>query len=249
MTENIYSKIMALRKEFSEQKITKSGHNKYQDFRYLQLEDFVPLAIDLCNKYALYSHINVGTHLQNDDYYATMVITNIENTKEKVMYQLRIPDLAKGNNVRQTIQDTGALETYARRYLYMLFLDLTASDEIDEGKNNNKPRPKNKTKTNKQQRKKAQKKEEATKDYDEQVVEPRYKPRTDANHDMQIEDPEPLRTMCNQIIQQLEKEGKEISKSNMRVKAFEAKKKERITEDIFNKLRDYINNHCPEGAK
>ena len=252
MADNIYSKIMSIRKDFTETKITKSGHNKYQDFRYLQLEDFVPLATELCCKYGLYTHINIGTQLSHSDtdYYATMTVLNIDNTDEKVMYQLKIPnlDLFKGNNVRQTIQDAGSLETYARRYLYMLFLDLTASDEIDEDRNNTKTGRKPTLKELNQRKKLRQQQEESTKVQAEQV-EPRHRPR-DANNDLQntVKDPEPLKTMCNQIIAQLEKEGKEISKANMRVKATMAKRDGRLDAETHHNLIAYIDKHCPEEA-
>lgn len=236
---------MTLRCEFASMDIIKTGKNNFQNFQYLELHDFVPTAVQLCQEYGLYTHVNIG-QVTNDVRYAVMSVVNIENPDEVVQYKLNIPVLPQENNTTKTIQSIGKLETYCRRYLYMLLLDLAVPDTVDS--ENNKRTTKKPTLPQRKARKQKEK-EESSKDYDEQVVEPRYKPRNDANPDMQIEDPEPLRTMCNQIIQQLEKEGKEISKSNMRVKAFEAKKKERITEDIFNKLRDYINNHCPEGAK
>lgn len=249
MAENIYKKIMDLRCEFASMDIIKTGKNNFQNFQYLELHDFVPQAIKLCHKYELYTHVDIGLTFEDEIRYAVMTVVNIENPDEHLQYRLNIPVLPQENNTTKTIQSIGKLETYCRRYLYMLLLDLAVPDTVDS-ENNNKRTTKKPTFRELQQRKKAQKKEEAPKDYEEQVVEPIHRPRNDANNDMQIEDPEPLRTMCNQIIQQLKKEGKEISKSNMRVKAFEAKKKERITEDTFNKLRDYINNHCPkEGAK
>lgn len=58
---NIYQKINLVRKEFKDSDIKKSGENTFQNFKYFELSDIVPIAIDLCNKYNLYSHIDIGT--------------------------------------------------------------------------------------------------------------------------------------------------------------------------------------------
>ncbi len=133
MTENIYSKIMKIRKEFSDSTIKKSGKNEFQNFTYLELSDFVPIAIKLCEENGVYTHINVGT-ITNEKY-ATMTVVNVDNVEEKVVYSLELPCISKEGAFNNKIQDIGKMETYIRRYLYMLFLDIAVADSVDSEDN------------------------------------------------------------------------------------------------------------------
>ena len=245
---------MKIRKEFSETEIKKSGHNTFQHFRYLELSDFVPLAIKLCQQHGLYTHMDIGVQLNGhpeDAYYAVMTILNTEDPEETLQYKLRIPELNQLEyngalkemapiSATKQIQDTGKMETYIRRYLYMLFLDLAVPDSIDAGK------PPRKQPTKKPVQKQQQKQEAQTKVVAE-PVEPRHRPR-DANDDLQIKDPAPMKTLCNQCIAQLQKEGKEITKPNMRVKATIAKRDGRLDAETHSQLLKYIDEYCPEES-
>lgn len=140
--ENIYTKIMKVRQEFKNSNIKKSGENKFQNFKYHELSDIVPTAIELCLKYRLYTHIDVGVSiiLKNGEY-ARMKVINIDNLNEKVEYLIKMPSISEDGGFNAKIQDTGKGQTYIRRYLYMLFLDLAIPDEVDRIDN----RPKSKT--------------------------------------------------------------------------------------------------------
>ena len=133
MTDNLYSKIMKVRKEFKNVEIKKSGKNEFQNFSYLELSDFVPTAIDLCENIGLYTHINIGSITNKE--YATMTVINTENTEEKVVYSLELPCISKEGAFNNKIQDIGKMETYIRRYLYMLFLDIAVADAVDSEDN------------------------------------------------------------------------------------------------------------------
>ena len=133
MTDNLYSKIMKVRKEFKNVEIKKSGKNEFQNFSYLELSDFVPTAIDLCESIGLYTHINIGSITNKE--YATMTVINTENTEEKVVYSLELPCISKEGAFNNKIQDIGKMETYIRRYLYMLFLDIAVADTVDSEDN------------------------------------------------------------------------------------------------------------------
>lgn len=133
MADNIYSKIMKVRKEFSETTVKKSGKNEFQNFSYLELSDFVPIAIKLCEENGLYTHINIGTITNKE--YATMTVINVDNSEEKVVYSLELPCISKEGAFNNKIQDIGKMETYIRRYLYMLFLDIAVADSVDSEDN------------------------------------------------------------------------------------------------------------------
>ena len=129
--QNIYEKIMAARKEFMESNPTKTGYNKFQNFKYFELQDIVPLATKICCKLGLYTHINIT------DGVAKMTVLNTENPAEFVEYGLTAPTV-KEDKFNNMLQDTGRAETYLRRYLYLLFLDITENDQVDGADQNSK---------------------------------------------------------------------------------------------------------------
>ena len=129
--ENIYQKIMIARLKFLESNPTKSGYNKFQNFKYFELVDIVPTATKICCELGLYTHINI------DEGLAKMIVLNTENPNEKVEYSLTAPAV-KDDKFNSMLQDTGRCETYLRRYLYLLFLDITENDIVDaEDQNKN----------------------------------------------------------------------------------------------------------------
>ncbi len=121
---NLLEKIMAARLEFLNSNPTKSGYNRFQNFKYFELVDIVPVATNVCCKLGIYTHINITEGR------AEMIVINTENVNEKVTYQIDAPAVMqdKFNNM---LQDVGRSETYLRRYLYMLFLDITENDTVD----------------------------------------------------------------------------------------------------------------------
>lgn len=125
-TMNIYEKIMTARLEFLNSNPTKTGYNKFQNFKYFELVDIVPIATKICCKLGLYTHINIA------DGKAEMFVANTEssNINESVVYQIDAP-MVREDKFNTMLQDTGRAETYLRRYLYMLFLDITENDSVD----------------------------------------------------------------------------------------------------------------------
>ena len=117
MADNIYSKIMKVRKEFSETTVKKSGKNEFQNFSYLELSDFVPIAIKLCEENGLYTHINIGTITNKE--YATMTVVNVDNSEEKVVYSLELPCISKEGAFNNKIQEQTSLslEKYSKHII------------------------------------------------------------------------------------------------------------------------------------
>lgn len=137
--DNIFKKLNNLRKDFKDSEISKSGENKFQGFKYLELSDFMPTIIELNNKYGLCTHINIIDEL------ATLEAVNVDKVDEVITFSLSIPTINNylvnddGINVpvsfNNKVQDTGKLETYIRRYLYMLYCEIAVDDEIDSKDN------------------------------------------------------------------------------------------------------------------
>lgn len=126
---NIYQKMQAIKEELLEMNLKKSGENKFANFSYYELSDFLPQIIKLCNKYNLFTQINFN----KED--GTLTIIDAEEPNSKVEYITPTEELElKGCN---KIQALGGTQTYLRRYLYMNAFDITENDLFDNiaGKN------------------------------------------------------------------------------------------------------------------
>ena len=120
MENNVFTKLQNLRCELQNEKISKSGHNKFSDFTYFELADFLP---ELMKKHALTSVFSIlGEN-------AFLEIINQENIEEKINFSIPIADAqVKGCT---PIQCMGAINTYCKRYLYINALELVENDVLD----------------------------------------------------------------------------------------------------------------------
>lgn len=138
---NIYEKILKAREKFLQEKIKKSGKNKFQNFEYFELGDIVPPIIKICSELKLLPIFNLT---RNE---ATLKVVDVENPEETITFTSLIPELGT-ENVNMAIQNIGKIQTYQRRYLYMQFLDIVEQDTVDASKPANtkksvpKPAPK-----------------------------------------------------------------------------------------------------------
>ena len=129
ITMNIYEKIQTAKKLLSEENIKKSGLNKFSNFCYYELSDFMPSIIKIFDELKLFSKVVFTSES------AVLTIINAENPAEQEEYTSPMKDLQiKGANA---MQELGGVETYQRRYLYMSALDITENDMFDanSGKN------------------------------------------------------------------------------------------------------------------
>ena len=136
--KNIYGKIMEARLMFLQSNPKKSGRNDFQKFNYYELDDIVPTATRICNELGIYTQVDMGSQYYG---FATMTAINVDEPKEEVHFRLKMPEINNAN-INNALQDTGRLETYLRRYLYMLFLDIAQNDEVDASDNSSKTKPK-----------------------------------------------------------------------------------------------------------
>jgi hypothetical protein len=120
---NIYEKIQAVKEFILKANLKKSGYNKYSNYDYYELADFLPTIVACCTKQKLHTAIT----FDNDK--ASLVITNSEKPDEQLTYTSPMRNLElKGCN---EIQALGGVETYQRRYLYMSAFDIVENDMFD----------------------------------------------------------------------------------------------------------------------
>lgn len=121
--KNIYQKLMEVRTNFHKLELKKSGHNKFANFKYFELGDFLVPATKLLNEEGLCPIVTFNNEV------AKMVLVNTDNPSETIEFTSPMRDLElKGAN---SMQSLGGCETYQTRYLYIQLLNIVESDSFD----------------------------------------------------------------------------------------------------------------------
>ena len=125
-TRNVYEKLLAVRQDFLAANVKKSGVNRFAEFEYFELSDIVPIATQLFAKHRLI----MTTTFDHDSAIAYLV--NIDRPEETIPFTspMRALDHTKIKGMN-ALQGLGSEETYQRRYLYMMALDIVEHDAVD----------------------------------------------------------------------------------------------------------------------
>lgn len=120
---NIYEKLLAARVKLHAEPLEKTGWNDFSKYHYFQLADFVTPLLGIFNELKLLSIVSFTKEL------AQLTIINIEAPDERLVFTSPMG----GAQLKGTheIQQIGAVETYQRRYLYVMALDIIEHDGID----------------------------------------------------------------------------------------------------------------------
>ena len=123
-TMNVYAKLIEARKRFRDAGIKKTGVNRYAEFKYFTLDDIIPAKQEIFRDLGLADIISFG------DTGAILTIHNVADPMDQVVFMSQLaPDESL---IKNPIQKVGAIQTYVRRYLYLLALDIIESDGIEE---------------------------------------------------------------------------------------------------------------------
>jgi hypothetical protein len=120
---NVYQKLNAARAKFHTAKLKKSGHNKFANYYYFELGDFVIPDLDIFDEVGLTSVISFSSEL------ARMEIVNIEKPEEKIV--ICSPMYSAALKGCHEVQNLGAVQTYLRRYLWVAALEIVEHDALD----------------------------------------------------------------------------------------------------------------------
>lgn len=124
VTLNVYAKLLEARKRFLEAGIKKTGVNRYAEYKYFTLDDIIPQKQAIFKDLGLSDVISFGTEV------ATLTIFNVDNPEESIEFMSQLD--RDESLIKNPIQKVGAIQTYVRRYLYLLALDIIESDGIEE---------------------------------------------------------------------------------------------------------------------
>ena len=120
---NIYGKLIEARRLFANSGVKKTGVNRYAEFKYFTLEDIIPV------KQSIFESLGLVDVIQFNKDLAKLELVNKDNPEEIIYFY---SPLAEDESlIKNPIQKLGAVETYVRRYLYMLMLDIVEADTVD----------------------------------------------------------------------------------------------------------------------
>ena len=120
---SIYQKLSNARAEFHTLQLKKTGHNKFANYYYFELGDFLIPALDIFKKHGLIGIISFGTDL------ATMSIYDIEGGLARL--EITSPMSSAALKGCHEVQNLGAVQTYLRRYLWVAALEIVEHDALD----------------------------------------------------------------------------------------------------------------------
>jgi len=113
---------MAARVALQGIELKKSGQNKFADYNYFELGDFLPHIQEIFNRIGLCGVVSYNTE------YAQLCITDVDDGTVIVITSPMAEANLKGTH---PIQNLGAVETYQRRYLWMTAMEIVEHDILD----------------------------------------------------------------------------------------------------------------------
>ena len=118
----VYAKLQEARIRLQAAPLKKSGHNKFANYHYFELGDFLPTINKIFHELGLCSIISFTKD------YAELRIVDVD-TGSCITFSSPMAEA----NLKGThpIQNLGAVETYSRRYLYVTALEIVEHDALD----------------------------------------------------------------------------------------------------------------------
>lgn len=120
---NIYQKLQACRVGLQKEKMKKSGKNKFSNYDYFELGDFLPRINELMLEHGL-----IALFFFNKEE-ARLEIIDTDKTEEKIIFYSPVA-MAELKGCHE-VQNIGATQTYMRRYLYIMAFEIAEYDAIE----------------------------------------------------------------------------------------------------------------------
>ena len=129
--ETVSKRLNRARIAFAKKQIKKSGRNSFLKFDYFTLDDIIPAAREVLTAEGL----SIQFEKDRKDQCMCARVVDMDNPKGAVVFNTGIP-LTLNPKTDTEVQMFGKMQTYSRRYLYLLVLDICEPDEIDAGAGN-----------------------------------------------------------------------------------------------------------------
>lgn len=124
--KNVYQKLQEARTRFSNTELKKTGKNDYAGFMYFQLQDFVPTINRIFSDVGLIGIFNYDP--DGTEPLATMTVCDVDNPDDEIVFKRPAVEAKTSNN---PIQNAGATDTYLRRYMWLMAMDIVENDMTD----------------------------------------------------------------------------------------------------------------------
>lgn len=143
MTENkmnLMQKIAKARVMLQRKNLKKSGLNKFSQFKYFELADFLPAVNEIFDELGLYAEFFITPEDRSIDDGTGQILVqpeiahlNIYNSDDPTGQARHFTSMIAeaGTKGATPIQQLGSVHTYMRRYLYMEALEIVESDALD----------------------------------------------------------------------------------------------------------------------
>lgn len=120
---SLLERMGAARLDFQAANIKKTGKNKFVGFDYYELCDILPKINELSKTYRFFGCVTFNAET------ASLKIIDIDDQNQFVEFTSPMA----GVNLKgaHEIQNMGAVQTYMRRYLYMMAFEIVECDELD----------------------------------------------------------------------------------------------------------------------
>jgi len=122
---SIYAKLMHARETFHKIDIQKTGHNRFSDYYYFELSDFLPHAMQALAAQGLVPVVSFSFE------YATMTVHDVDTGES---FEITSPMSSAKLKACHEVQNLGAVESYERRYLWMTLIELVETDQAENVK-------------------------------------------------------------------------------------------------------------------
>jgi hypothetical protein len=119
---SVYTKLSDAREKFHKLELKKTGHNKFANYYYFELGDFLIPALNVFKECGIIGIVSFGKEM------ASMTIVDLESGEKLVIESPMSTAALKGCH---EVQNLGAVETYIRRYLWVDALEIVEHDALD----------------------------------------------------------------------------------------------------------------------
>jgi DNA-binding transcriptional regulator YiaG len=120
---NIYQKLQKCRVELQKTKMKKSGLNKFSNYEYFELGDFLPRINELMQENGLTALFFFEKEK------ARIHIIDTDKPEDKIVFASPVA-MAQLKGCHD-VQNIGATQTYMRRYLYIMAFEIAEHDAIE----------------------------------------------------------------------------------------------------------------------
>lgn len=121
---NVYQKLALARQKLKESGLKQSGKNKGIGYSYFDLQDILPQTTSIEHELGLLSVVSF-TETEG-----TLTIFDAEQPADAIVFKSPLKEAKVGSC--QPVQNLGAMETYVRRYLYLLAYEIVETEMLDK---------------------------------------------------------------------------------------------------------------------